>query len=74
MDEMKRTIRHFLDINSSLANEENFDRLLPMLLQESLQAARADSGVLFLADEERLVPSAAVRGDGFARSATGLIR
>ncbi len=64
MDEMKRTIRHFLDINSSLANEENFDRLLPMLLRESLQAARAVSGVLFLADEDRLVPSAAVNGDG----------
>ncbi len=64
MDEMKRTIRHFLDINSSLANEENFDRLLPMLLRESLQAARADSGVLFLADEDHLIPSVAVRGDG----------
>ena len=68
MDEMKRTIRHFLDINSSLANEENFERLLPMLLRESLQAARADSGVLFLADEERLIPSAAVRGDGLPLS------
>ena len=64
MNEMKQTIRHFLDINASLANEENFDRLLPMLLRESLQAARADSGVLFLVDENRLTPSVAVRHDG----------
>lgn len=64
MDEMKRTIRHFLDINTSLANEGDFDRLLPMLLRESLQAARADAGILFLADDNHLIPSVAVDRDG----------
>lgn len=59
MDGMKRTIRPFLDISQAAAAEENFDRLLPMLLTETLSAADADAGILFLVDGERLIPVSA---------------
>jgi len=64
MDAMKRTIHRFLDITRAVAAEENFSRLLPMLLTETLSAAEAEAGVLYLADHERLVPVAAMGRDG----------
>ncbi len=64
MDAMKRTIRRFLEVSSAVAAEENFDRLLPMLLSETLSAADADAGVLYLVDHDRLIPAAAIRVDG----------
>ncbi|MBK8744779.1 hypothetical protein [Propionivibrio sp.] len=48
MDSMKRTIRRFLDISMAVAAENNFDRLLPQLLTETISAADADAGVLYL--------------------------
>lgn len=56
MDGMKRTIRRFLAISQAVAAEENFDKLLPMLLGETLSAAEADAGIMFLVDGETLVP------------------
>jgi HD-GYP domain-containing protein (c-di-GMP phosphodiesterase class II) len=56
MDGMKRTIRRFIDVSSAVAAEEDFDRLLPMLLRETLATAGADAGVLYLADERILTP------------------
>lgn len=64
MDAMKRTIHRFLDITRAVAAEENFSRLLPMLLTETLSAAEAEAGVLYLADHEHLVPVAAMGRDG----------
>ncbi|MGA0023359.1 MAG: HD domain-containing phosphohydrolase [Burkholderiales bacterium] len=64
MDDMKRTIRRFIDISAAVAAEEDFDRLLPMLLRETLAAADADAGVLYLADEQGLVPATAGCKDG----------
>jgi HD-GYP domain-containing protein (c-di-GMP phosphodiesterase class II) len=64
MDVMKRTIHRFLDITSAVAGEENFARLLPMLLTETLSAADAEAGVLYLVDHDQLVPAAAFRNDG----------
>ncbi len=64
MDEMKRTIRRFLSISAAVAAEEDFDHLLPMLLTETLSAADADAGVLYLVDDKMLVPVALRRGDG----------
>jgi len=64
MYRMKRTIRRFLEITSAVAAEEDFDRLLPMLLGETLAAADADAGVLYLASETVLTPVAARRDDG----------
>ena len=64
MDGMKRTIRRFIDVSSAVAAEEDFDRLLPMLLRETLATAGADAGVLYLADERILAPVTAVSGQG----------
>ncbi|HLA35088.1 MAG TPA: HD domain-containing phosphohydrolase, partial [Rhodocyclaceae bacterium] len=63
MADMKRTIHRFLDISRAVALEDNFDRLLPMLLKETLSAANADAGVLYLVDGEQLIPVAAMRGN-----------
>ena len=64
MDSMKRTIRRFLDINMALASEKDFDRLLPRLLSEMLSSADAAAGILYLADNDRLLPAAAIEADG----------
>jgi len=72
MDGMKTAIRRFLDISQSVAAEENFDRLLPMLLGETLSAAGAEAGVLYLADKEQLVPACALNGGG--RDLIGVLR
>lgn len=64
MYRMKRTIRRFLEISAAVAAEEDFDRLLPMLLVETLAAADGDAGVLYLVNDTRLVPAAARSSDG----------
>jgi HD-GYP domain-containing protein (c-di-GMP phosphodiesterase class II) len=64
MDSMKRTIRRFLDINMVMASEKDFDRLLPRLLSETLSAADADAGILYLADNDMLQTAAAIKADG----------
>ena len=64
MDSMKRTIRRFLDINMALVAEKDFDRLLPRLLNETLSAADAEAGILYLADGEQLLPAAALTSAG----------
>ena len=45
---MKQTIRRFLDITSAVAAEGNFDRLLLRLLDETVAAANASAGLLYL--------------------------
>ena len=64
MDVMKRTIRRFIDISMAVAGESNFDRLLPRLLNETISAAEADSGILYLAENDRLLPTIAHLADG----------
>ncbi len=64
MDGMKRTIRRFLELTAAVAEEEDFERLLPMLLGETMAAADADAGVLYLVSDTRLSPAAARLGDG----------
>jgi HD-GYP domain-containing protein (c-di-GMP phosphodiesterase class II) len=64
MDSMKRTIRRFLDINMAMSSEKDFDRLLPRLLSETLSAADAGAGILYLADNDMLAPAAAIKADG----------
>jgi len=66
MDSMKRTIRRFLDVTHAIADEKDFDRLLPRLLSETMAAAGAEAGVLYLADNAQLRPAAALRSDGSA--------
>ncbi|WLE60846.1 metal-dependent phosphohydrolase [Burkholderia plantarii] len=61
MEEMKRTIRRFLDTIQAVAAEPDFDRLVQLLLTEMLAEAHADAGVLYLANEDGtlLQPAAA---------------
>ncbi|ACV37103.1 HD domain-containing phosphohydrolase [Accumulibacter sp.] len=64
MDQMKRTIRRFLDISHAVAAEQNFDRLLPRLLGDTLSASAAHAGVLYLAEGQQLNPAVALSADG----------
>jgi HD-GYP domain-containing protein (c-di-GMP phosphodiesterase class II) len=52
MDEMKRTIRRFLDLSAAVAAEPDLDRLMPRLLDETIAAAGARAGVLYLASDD----------------------
>lgn len=61
---MKRTIRRFLDINTALAAERDFDRLLPLLLSETLSAASADAGVVYLGEDTRISAMATQGANG----------
>ena len=64
MEQMKRTIRRFLDINMLVAAEENFDQLLPKLLREVLSISHAQGGVLYLNGPEGLTPVSALLANG----------
>ena len=64
MGEMKRTIRRFLDISMVIAAEKDFDRLLPRLLSETLPSAGAESGILYLDEDNILTCATALRQDG----------
>lgn len=70
VDGMKRTIRRFLDISLAVAAEKNFDRLLPQLLSATIDSADADAGVLFLVDDDKLLPASMLRADGSALPAS----
>ncbi len=69
MEAMKRTIRRFLDISHAVAAEQNFDRLLPQLLAETLSASEAAAGILYLADGTQLKAAAALSTTGPALGA-----
>jgi hypothetical protein len=64
MEAMKLRIRRFLDISHAVAAEQNFDRLLPQLLAETLSASQARAGILYLADRTQLKPAAALTQTG----------
>ena len=64
MDGMKQTIRRFLSISEALASEEDFDKLLPLLLSDTIAAAEAEAGVLYLLDDGKLNPAAAMTAAG----------
>ena len=62
MDAMKRTIRRFLDVSAAVAAEPDLDRLMPRLLDETIAAAGARGGALYLADDDGdMLTPAAVR-------------
>ena len=64
MSSMKRTIRRFLDISTAIAAEKSFERLLPRLLTEMISAAEAAGGVLYLTENDRLIPTIGLKSDG----------
>jgi HD-GYP domain-containing protein (c-di-GMP phosphodiesterase class II) len=73
MDEMKRTIRRFLDISAAVAAEPDLDRLMPRLLDETIAAAGAQGGALYLASEDgATLTAAAVRSAGGQAGAAAL--
>ena len=71
MQGMKQTIHRFLDVSRAVASEENFDRLLPMLLTETISASDAEAGVLYLIDGSTLIPTA-IRCHGENSAGSGL--
>jgi HD-GYP domain-containing protein (c-di-GMP phosphodiesterase class II) len=64
MDAMKVTIRKFIDITHAVAAETDFEKLLPMLLNETIVAGGAQAGALYLIDGDTLVPCTAVAKNG----------
>jgi HD-GYP domain-containing protein (c-di-GMP phosphodiesterase class II) len=52
MNETRTTMKRFTDISVALAAEQNFDRLLERILNETISIARADTGILYLLDDE----------------------
>lgn len=61
MDGMKATVRRFLSLNAQVAAERDFERLMQRVLGETLSAASASLGVLYLTDEKGLLNPAMVR-------------
>nr|WP_174863509.1 hypothetical protein [Comamonas jiangduensis] len=66
LQSMQDTIRRFLDLSMAVAAEEQFDRLLPRLLKETMLTASAASGLLYLADGDQLYPACGRLADGTA--------
>ncbi len=66
LQSMQGTIRRFLDLSMAVAAEEQFDRLLPRLLKETMLTAGAASGLLYLADGDQLYPACGRLADGTA--------
>jgi hypothetical protein len=64
MDLMKRTIQRFMDISLAVASEKNFNSLLPRLLGETISAAEAQAGVLYLMEDDKLAVAARQGPDG----------
>lgn len=64
MDGMKSTIRKFMDMTHAVAAENDFEKLLPMLLREIMVAGEAQSGALYLIDRDQLLPFTAVAKNG----------
>lgn len=52
IESVKKTINRFIEINMVVASEENFEHLLSSLLQETLVAADAGSGALYLTNAD----------------------
>ncbi|TDV35790.1 HAMP domain-containing protein [Paraburkholderia caballeronis] len=60
LEAMRDTIRRLLDTVQTVAAEPEFGRLFSLLLTEMLAEARADAGVLYLADAGLLKPASAL--------------
>mgnify|MGYP000004539322 FL=1 len=62
---MKSAIRHFLDISATMAEESDFERLLPRLVDETVAVTGARAGLLYLrADgDDALAPASLRRAD-----------
>lgn len=74
MEKMKLTIHKFLDISAMLAAEQRFERLLERVLEETISAATASGGVVFLLDDnaQSLHPAACRLDAGGAWNGEGM--
>ncbi|MBW1787326.1 MAG: HAMP domain-containing protein [Deltaproteobacteria bacterium] len=54
MDGMKRTISRFLDLITSLAGEQDFDRLLGRVAEETMKAGEADGALVYLVGDDEV--------------------
>ena len=59
MNQMRETIRKFLDISQALSRERNFDRLVHRVLDEALSAAGSEGAVLYLLEDDGVLKPAA---------------
>ena len=57
---MKKAIRKFMSITHAVAAEENFEKLLSMLLKDTMNVSKAEAGALYLVEGTMLVPSLAL--------------
>ncbi|MCX8087506.1 MAG: hypothetical protein N3C63_11515 [Rhodocyclaceae bacterium] len=70
MAQMRSTIRRFLDISARLAAERHYGQLLEEIVAETMAAAEAGAGVLYLFEHDgRLVPVTWKRSGGMAPQA-----
>jgi HD-GYP domain-containing protein (c-di-GMP phosphodiesterase class II) len=62
MDVMKGTISRFLNLITSLAGEQDFDRLLRRVTEETMQASEANGALVYLvSDDERELRPGCIR-------------
>ncbi len=54
MDVMKGTISRFLNLIISLAGEQDFDRLLGRVTEETMQASEADGALVYLVSDDEV--------------------
>jgi HD-GYP domain-containing protein (c-di-GMP phosphodiesterase class II) len=54
MDAMKGTISRFLNLITSLAGEQDFDRMLERVTEETMRAGEADGAVLYLVGDDEV--------------------
>jgi len=63
IQKMKSTIQRFLELSETIASVQNFDRLLPRLLSETVHATDSYGGVLYIHGATGLMPVCAIAPD-----------
>lgn len=66
MQKMEVTINHFLQTIQVISSESDFDKLIPILLTEAISNGDAQAGILYLVDQDQLIPASALsQGESF---------
>lgn len=69
MTSMKHTLKRFLDISSALSAESNFNRLINIILRETISVSGAISGALILiSSDKKTTQTAALQFHGLEQS------
>ncbi len=73
-EQLRQTISRFLDVTAHVASAGKLEELLPELLESTMEASRAEAGILYMfeSDGARLHPAVA-RQEGAARGREGLL-